>query len=101
LYDYLTEKENMDIPCLLLDLALNSLPRPSAKIRVFHSVSAMLDAPEGIVSGAAVFSSVEQATWLNDGVPSGAHRLLDAYVYPDELVTFSNPHHFIYVPRSA
>jgi len=101
LHDWLTDAASTDIACLLLALPRHRLPRPDALVRVVQSVPVEPGMPEVVLPGAAVFTDVGLAQWHDDLALQCAHRLLETEVYPDELVTFGNPKHFIYVPRSV
>lgn len=100
LADYLFDESLLDIPCALLELCPRHLPRQGEAIRVFQLVQAPPESPEAILPGAAVFTSVEHAQWVDDCAPNVMWQLLETEVYPDELVTLGKPGHFIYVPRS-
>jgi len=101
LHDWLTDVASTDIACLLLALPRHRLPRPDALVKVVQSVPVEAGAPEAVLPGAAVFTDVGMAQWCDHLTPKCAHRLLETEVYPDELVTFGNPRHFIYLPRSV
>lgn len=101
LHDYLTDEASIDIASGLLALPRHRLPRPEALLKVVQSVPTTPGSPEAVLPGAAVFTNVELAQWFDDTSAAGTHRLLETKVYADELVTFGNPNHFIYVPRSV
>lgn len=101
LADYLFDESLLDIPCALLELCPRHLPRRGEAIRVFQLVQAPPESPEVILPGAAVFTSVEHAQWVDECAPDRTWQLLWTEVYPDELVTVGKPGHFIYVPRSV
>lgn len=101
LADYLFDDELVDIASMLLERRLRHLPRPGETIRIFQSMPVRPDAHEVIKPGAAVFTSAKHAQWFDDCEQDETWQLLETEVFPDELVTFGNPGHFIYVPRSV
>lgn len=102
LHAYLTEPAYAGVAELsLLETSRRNLPKPDALMTVYRAVDKETGALDGaILPGAFVSESLRYAKEHADINQDGKSILLQTRVFPDELVSFGDPHEFVYVPRS-
>jgi hypothetical protein len=85
----------------LLEVPLSRLPAPEVLLAVYRAVDQETGCNFGaVLPGAYVSESKTYAMEHGDTCSSAGVTLLGTHVFPDELVTFGDPHEFIYAPRS-
>lgn len=103
LHKYLNQRDLRSTAAdILLEVHVLKLPNPNALMTIYRVAGTESGADFGaILPGAAVSECVSHAQWFADAGLVKNARLLSTKVFPDELVTYGNPHDFIYVPRSV
>jgi hypothetical protein len=103
LFEYLTLDCYKGIAAtVLLECPASRLPKAHETIRVFRAVDSTCGLQWGaILPGACVSESHSFVQRHAELYLNTESQILSTDVYTDELVTFGNPHEFIYIPRSV